>query len=856
MRPIALALLLPLLAQTPTLIQGEIQDTTGSAITGATVTAANPETGQRRAAQSNVAGQFTLNNLPIGTWTLTVAAKGFGVFKSEPFLLSVGQSITRRFVLQPADVVERLEVNETIDGVDAAAANASVALGYERIEEAPARSRNYLNFVLSAPSVAPSAGGSSQRTMTGTRSVAPDTGFTFAGIRPRNNSIQIDGMDNRDETTGGNRVAVGLEMIQEFRVAATSVGSELGGAAGGILNVVTRSGVNLLHGDATFFTQQSPLNAQKPEVESTLDPGFTRYQPGVSGMGPLQKDRTFLASALEVENERADELSNVPAEFDRGLYPTSTRGMEFSAKLDHHQSDKGAVMTRYAFSRGRTIAEVQGPDNFAARSAQGSSLTADHSLVGSWMRVLNPSTVNDARAQFAQREVELTPNGAGPQIDIPGIATIGAYHRMNSRRTERHYQFIDNFNFTHGAHRFSSGVDIHHITLDSTIRDRFAGIFVFPTLAAYRARQPDLYIKAFGDPRTRITTTPAGAWLHDRWQIRQRVNFEFGVRYDHQRTAHNVAPRAGVSWRPLERKPLVIRAGAGLFFDRYPLGFLNHAVQNKYELFATGAQATQAFAGVTPNVSRSTYSLSSDFPSTHSRKLSIGAEYGIDKDTSLTIEASNIRGLHLPRMRNIAGVYPPRFLLEQTARSAYTGFTVSANRRLSNELAWLVSWTHGRTHDDGSDYDEQPQNPFDIRADWGPSRQDQRNRLAASAIFELPFLEGVSFAPIFTWGAGRPINQLLASDVYRTGAYPITARPPGVARNPYLSPKQINLDLRVMKTIEVLNERALFQFGVESFNLLNHTNVERVSQWAGPRYGGILESLPARQIQLMTQFEF
>jgi hypothetical protein len=293
-----------------------------------------------------------------------------------------------------------------------------------------------------------------------------------------------------------------------------------------------------------------------------------------------------------------------------------------------------------------------------------------------------------------------------------------------------------------------------------------------------------------------------------------------------------------------------------LFFDRYPLGFLNQAVQNKYELFATGAQAAQAFAGVTPNVARSTYSLSNDFPSTHSRKVSIGAEYGIDKDTSLTIEASNIRGLHLPRTRNFAGTYPPQFVLEQTARSAYTGFTVSINRRLSNELAWLVSWTHGRTRDDGSDFDEQPQNPFDIRADWGPSRQDQRNRLAASAIFELPFLEGVSFAPIFTLGAGRPINQLLAGDVYRTGAYPITARPAGMARNPYLSPKQVNLDLRVMKTIKVLDERALFQFGVESFNLLNHTNVERVSPWAGPRYGGILESLPARQIQLMTQFEF
>ena len=93
---------------------------------------------------------------------------------------------------------------------------AGVALGSERIEEAPARSRNYLNFVLAAPGVATSAGSASQRTMTGTRTPRPDAGFTIGGLRPRNNSIQIDGMDNRDETTGANRVAVGLRWCRSF----------------------------------------------------------------------------------------------------------------------------------------------------------------------------------------------------------------------------------------------------------------------------------------------------------------------------------------------------------------------------------------------------------------------------------------------------------------------------------------------------------------------------------------------------------------------------------------------------------------------------------------------------------------
>jgi hypothetical protein len=123
-------------------------------------------------------------------------------------------------------------------------------------------------------------------------------------------------------------------------------------------------------------------------------------------------------------------------------------------------------------------------------------------------------------------------------------------------------------------------------------------------------------------------------------------------------------------------------------------------------------------------------------------------------------------------------------------------------------------------------------------------------------------LERISIAPIFTAGSGRPINALLTSDAYRTGAFPISARPSGFARNPFQSPRTINLDARVMKTIPIHAERALLQFGVESFNLLNHTNVERVSPYYATdrgqlsSYGAILESLPARQLQLMIQFEF
>jgi hypothetical protein len=486
-------------------VRGIANDASGAPIPGARVIVRNQDTGGERTIGTDAAGQFSVTGLARGTYTILVEAAGFSSVSVKPFLLSVGQVVTQRFELQPARITERVEVNEKPEPIDATASTASVALGYERIEEAPARSRNYLNFVLAAPAVAPSAGTSSQRTMTGTRTPLSDSGFTFGGMRPRNNAIQIDGVDNRDETTGGNRVAVGLEMVQEFRVAGTAVGAEMGGAAGGLLNMVTRSGVNIWHGDVTMFAQNEIFNARRTEVASSTRPQFRRYQPGVSANGPIRRDRTFISGATEYEHESAEEWSNVPEDAVdainqalssplysrsgltalRGLYPTGTRGTDLSIKLNHQASEKDMFSTRYAFSRGRVRAEVQGPDNFTDQSAQGSSVTVDHSLVGSWLRVVSPTVINDLRVQFAERSMELRPNAGGPMLDIPGVATLGQFYRMNADRTERHYQVVENANFVVGGHRLSAGADLHAVTLDAVLRNRYAGIYVFPTLDAF-----------------------------------------------------------------------------------------------------------------------------------------------------------------------------------------------------------------------------------------------------------------------------------------------------------------------------------------------------------------------------------
>ncbi|HET6961513.1 MAG TPA: TonB-dependent receptor, partial [Terriglobia bacterium] len=713
-------------------IQGLVVDSSGAIVAGVRVTAVQESSGNSRTTETDATGHFHFGGLAIGRYSLRAEQQGFSTVLAGPFLLSVGQTIVHPIELKPGEISERLEIKEQPEALDTASTTSSVALGYDRIEEAPAQNRNYLNFVLAAPGVAPSSGSNTQRSAAGIRGVANDSGFTFGGLRGRNNSISIDGVDNRDETTGGNRVAIGLEMVQEFRVSSTTVGAEFGGAAGGLVNMVTRSGTNLWHGDATFFTQNEHLNARNPEAIVGTRPRFRRYQPGVSLNGPIRKDRTFFSAAFEQEWESGEEWSEVPAGFtdainktlsqpefsgsavksvEQGLFPANSAQSVFSLKVNHQAGTAHGFSFRYAFSRGRVSQDVQGVDNFADRSSRGSSLTKDHSLVAGWIYVPAPHIVNDLRVQVARRSVDITPNVRGAMYEIPGVLTLGQAYRLDASRTEDHLELVEGFNLTSGKHQLSFGGNAHAVQLNARLANRFSGIFLFPTLQDFFRASPDVFIQAFGHPRTHLSTMPFGFWLQDRWQVRTGLTLEAGLRYDRQQmptgipvSSRNLSPRLGMAWHPDGNAAFVVRAGYGLFFDRYPLAFLNDAIQKNgwqgFEQYLVGSSAAEALvlsrgdtlAKPIPQVLPSIYKADFDFPTTYSQKLTGGLERSLGPDTTVSIEASWVRGFHLPRVRNISGTLPANYQLEQTARSRYRGIALTLHRRMSHELSYLLAY--------------------------------------------------------------------------------------------------------------------------------------------------------------------
>ncbi len=214
---------------------------------------------------------------------------------------------------------------------------------------------------------------------------------------------------------------------------------------------------------------------------------------------------------------------------------------------------------------------------------------------------------------------------------------------------------------------------------------------------------------------------------------------------------------------------------------------------------------------------------------------------------------------------------------ENHASSVYHGLSLSLNRRLSNEISFSGSYTISKAIDDASNFNEQPENPYSLHAERAFSSNDQRHRFVFSGTFDLPFadeeegkkssgviarlLGNIEAAPILIIGSGRPINPLTGFDANRSGAFPLSSRPLGFGRNSLVTPSQVQFDLRVLKFFK-MGEHGKLDFVVESFNLLNHTNVVALNQFFGPENSSIpvfttpnKAGIP-RQLQFSIDFEF
>jgi hypothetical protein len=246
---------------------------------------------------------FHITNLPVGPYTLEISQPGLSAFQDKALEISVGSTARVDAHLQLAAQSQQITVNEAAPLLDPSQTSMTNSVGDERIEEAPVRTRNALDFVLLEPNVVSTRTSSGGTTSSGL--TASGFSFSFGGIRPTSNRISIDGIENDDEFSGGSRTELSPEIVEEFQVVNNGISAESGGASGGQVNIVSRSGANAMHGDAFLFVQSGALDARPPIEDAPVAPALTRYRVGLANGGAIVRDQTFYYAAVEQEHERS-----------------------------------------------------------------------------------------------------------------------------------------------------------------------------------------------------------------------------------------------------------------------------------------------------------------------------------------------------------------------------------------------------------------------------------------------------------------------------------------------------------------------------------------------------------------------
>ena len=908
-------------------LDGSVSDSTGGRIPGVAVKVRETATHLTREASTNTQGSYHFTELPVGIYEVLASQTGFAPYRHTGIAVALGSTVHLDILLPSAAVTTQVTVSAQPAAIDPSQTSVSSAVDKERIEELPVQTRNYLNFALLAPGVSSSAQQPGKRSL----AALPDSGFTFGGLRGRSNNVSIDGLDNNDEYVGSSRTELSLETVQEFQVVNSGLSAEAGGASGGSINVVTRIGANQFHGDAFLFLQNGALNARNPFEAEHATPNLHRYRTGAALGGPIVKDRTFFYAAVEQEHNRSLEdsfiapasaaaINNILAagvfprlatqRINTDYFPASRAETEASVKLNHQLTSRNALMLRYAFTNNREAGDAFNTAGWTDPSARGSSFTQDHAVVGSLTTVFDPQSVGDLRFQIADRRVVVRTNDSnGPGIDIAGLVNFGRPYDGNGRRTETHRQLGYTFARSVGHHLWKAGATVNRVHLDASLADGFGGTYIFPSLADFAAGRPDSFLQAFGSIKIAYPVTSTGAFLQDHWSVTQHLTVDLGLRYDFEhlpqpfrQDTNNISPRVGLAYQAAPG--WVVRAGYGIFFDRYVLANLTRALQkngtNAFEQVLEGSAAATAFqaasggpliapiAGLSPSI----YPPDTGLATPYSQQTSFSVEHQIARDLTASASYLFVRGVKLARTRNVnlllAGpVFGPEradprfdniYQLEDSASSTYNGASFSLNRRMSNELEFSASYTFSKTFDDASDYDEQPQNPFNLRADRALSLQNQQHRLVFNALWELPIGDEepgkpaqdnwltrifghIEVAPIFTVESGRPVNPLTGLDSTRSGAFPLSARPFGFGRNSFKGPLLMNTDFRVLKYFPV-GKTARLDLVAEAFNLFNRANVTRLNPVFGtgalaqPGFLQPLAGAGARQIQFSLDFEF
>ncbi|HYN84393.1 MAG TPA: carboxypeptidase regulatory-like domain-containing protein [Pyrinomonadaceae bacterium] len=514
----------PAVAQTQittAVVQGTAEDENGAVVPGVTVELKNTETNLTRTLQTDDAGRFVFLQIPPGSYTLTAAKQGFATLVQEAFELTVGKALTLPLKMKVSGVAEQVTV-EAVPTIDTARTEASTTLNSRSVENLPVLGRKFEDLLTLTPGVSIVQG--------------PDGDeITFAGQRGIFNNISLDGGDHMNgffgEQAGGQRAAIDvpLDAVQEFQVVATGASAEFGRTAGGVVNVVTKSGTNEIHGSLFHFQRLEALTAEASDGTPLTD--FHREQFGGTIGGPIRRDRAFFFLAYEQIFENLtrpglseqigdtacpvgsptiganESLINTNADCQRLAllnFFRATRDQEEGLPIqrpirnsallgkvdwDVSQNNKLAVSYNFDYSRNENQTfDVPGYGN-SANGIEGPSKIQGLRL--NLFSSLTPTMVNEAHFTYGR---ENRPRSA-VESNVPADTAMGFattfrfgnpfFIQPNVDELFWRTQVRDNLSIVTGAHTVKFGGEWLHSSNSQVFRGFFSGRYIFDSVAGF-----------------------------------------------------------------------------------------------------------------------------------------------------------------------------------------------------------------------------------------------------------------------------------------------------------------------------------------------------------------------------------
>ena len=447
-------------------ITGRVTDPAGASVAGAQVTATHEGTGFSRTATTDNEGLYVIPSLQPATYTLIVEAKGFSTSKESAVTLLADQTLTVNVGVKLGMTTEVVTVTSGALQVDTATSTLKQVIEQERISELPLNGRNAAQLTLLVAGAVNSPNGGADQGATKTFPGAVT--YSANGARQDTISYQLDGGNYVDEYTNVNQPFPFPDALQEFSVQTSNYSAEYGENAGGVVNVITKSGTNSFHGDAFEFVRNPVFNAQNYFATPTTPDRIKRNQYGGTLGGPVIHDKTFfflgyqrtafrnlvlgsshvvgqtditnfLAAGKKLDPGVATMLGIDPAtgaylgssaKFSlAGAIPTgSNPTVPFSkpdienfdsgiGRIDHSFGKRDKITGRYEYDR-FTKAPVFNPLELVAYTDATFSIVAQNALVHE-THIFSPTLINDFRVSYS-REVSTR----GPASNAANLAAF------------------------------------------------------------------------------------------------------------------------------------------------------------------------------------------------------------------------------------------------------------------------------------------------------------------------------------------------------------------------------------------------------------------------------------------------